>query len=58
VHPQAIVLLLPTGLPLLLAVPLTVLTSRSTLGQRLLANRLLLTPEEHSAPPVLKFMHP
>ena len=55
VHPQAIVLLLPTGLPLVLAVPLTVLTSRSTLGQRLLASRLLLTPEEHSAPAVLRF---
>ncbi len=56
VEPQAIVLLLPTGLPLLLAVPLTVLTSRSSLGQRLLASGLLLTPEEHSAPVVLKFM--
>jgi membrane glycosyltransferase len=56
VQPQAIVLLLPTGLPLLLAVPLTVLTSRSTLGQRLLASRLLITPEELSAPAVLKFM--
>jgi membrane glycosyltransferase len=56
VHPQAIILLLPTGLPLLLAVPLTVLTSRSTLGQRLLASRLLLTPEEHSAPAVLQFI--
>jgi membrane glycosyltransferase len=55
VHPQAIVLLLPTGLPLVLAVPLTVLTSRSSLGQRLLARRLLLTPEEHSAPAVLQF---
>ena len=54
-HPQALLLLLPTGLPLLLAVPLTVLTSRSTLGQRLLASRLLLTPEEHSAPAVLRF---
>jgi membrane glycosyltransferase len=40
---------------LVLAVPLTVLTSRSTLGQRLLARRLLLTPEEHSAPAVLQF---
>jgi len=42
------------ALPLLLAVPLTVLTSRSALGQRLLASRLLLIPEEHSAPAVLR----
>jgi membrane glycosyltransferase len=56
VQPQAIVLLLPTGLPLLLAVPLTVLTSRLSLGQRLLAKRLLLTPEELSAPPVLRML--
>jgi membrane glycosyltransferase len=53
-QPQAIVLLLPTGLPLLLAVPLTVLTSRPSLGQRLLARRLLVTPEELSAPAVLR----
>jgi membrane glycosyltransferase len=44
----------PMALPLMLAVPLTVLTSRSALGQRLLANRLLLIPEEHSAPQVLR----
>ncbi|MEO8153729.1 MAG: glucans biosynthesis glucosyltransferase MdoH [Rhizobacter sp.] len=53
-HPQATLWLMPMGLPLLLAVPLTVLTSCSALGQRLLANRLLLTPEEHSAPRVLR----
>lgn len=53
-QPQLILWLAPMALPLLLAVPLTVLTSRSALGQRLLANRLLLTPEEHSAPPVLR----
>jgi membrane glycosyltransferase len=55
-HPQALLPLLPTGLPLLLAVPLTVLTSRSTLGQRLLASGLLMTPEEHTAPAVFRFM--
>ena len=54
-QPQATLWLLPTGLPLLLAVPLVVLTSRPELGQRLLARGLLLTPEEHSVPPVLKF---
>lgn len=53
-QPQASLWLAPMGLPLLLAVPLAVLTSRSALGQRLLANRLLLTPEEHSAPRVLR----
>jgi membrane glycosyltransferase len=53
-QPQITLWLAPMALPLLLAVPLTVLTSRSALGQRLLANRLLLIPEEHSAPPVLR----
>jgi membrane glycosyltransferase len=53
-QPHAILWLTPMGLPLLLAVPLAVLTSRSGLGQRLLAKRLLLTPEEHSAPHVLR----
>ncbi len=53
-QPQATLWLAPMGLPLLLAVPLAVLTSRSGLGQRLLANRLLVTPEEHSAPRVLR----
>ena len=56
VQPQAILLLLPTGLPLMLAVPLTVLTSRATIGQLLLASRVLLTPEEQCVPPVLKFI--
>jgi len=56
VQPQAILLLLPTGLPLMLAVPLTVLTSRATIGQVLLAGRVLLTPEEQCVPAVLKFM--
>ena len=55
-QPQAILLLLPTGLPLLLAVPLTVLTSRSTLGRRLLASRLLLTPEEQPSSGLFKLM--
>jgi membrane glycosyltransferase len=54
VQPQATLWLAPMGLPLLLAVPLVVLTSRSGLGKRLLASKLLLTPEEHSAPTVLR----
>ncbi len=53
-QPQALPWLAPMGLPLLLAVPLVVLTSRAALGRRLLAMRLLMTPEEHSAPRVLR----
>jgi membrane glycosyltransferase len=53
-QPEITLWLAPMALPLMLAVPLTVLTSRSALGQRLLANRLLLIPEEHSAPQVLR----
>jgi membrane glycosyltransferase len=54
VQPQVLACLLPVGLPLLLSVPLTVFTSRSTLGRALRAQRLLLTPEEHRAPVVLR----
>jgi membrane glycosyltransferase len=54
IEPKAALWLAPLGLPLVFAVPLTVLTSRSALGQRLLALRLLVTPEEHSAPRVLR----
>ncbi|MDE2258734.1 MAG: glucans biosynthesis glucosyltransferase MdoH [Betaproteobacteria bacterium] len=46
--------LLPVGLPLLLAIPLSVLTSKSSLGRRLRALRLLVTPEERHAPAVLQ----
>ena len=53
-EPRAARWLAPLVLPLVLAVPLTVLTSRSTLGQRLLGLHLLVTPEEHSAPRVLR----
>jgi membrane glycosyltransferase len=51
---QALVLLAPVGLPLLLAIPIIVWTSRSNLGQALRARRLLLTPEELRAPAVLR----
>ncbi len=46
--------LLPIGLPLLLAIPLSVLTSQSGLGRRMRAMRLLVTPEERHAPAVLQ----
>lgn len=45
--------LLPTGLPLLLAAPLTVFTSESRWGLSLRRHCWLLTPEERSTPPVL-----
>jgi membrane glycosyltransferase len=54
VEPRAALWLAPMGLPLILAVPVIVLTSRNALGQRALAHRLLMTPEEHSAPRVLR----
>ncbi len=53
-QPEITLWLAPMALPLMLAVPLTVLTSRSALGQRLLASRLLMIPEEQSAPQVLR----
>jgi len=53
-RPEAAFWLLPMDVPLLLAVPLAVLTSRATLGERLMAHRLLLTPEEQLAPAVLQ----
>ncbi len=54
VQPMAIMWLSPMILPLLLAVPLAVLTGRASIGERLLARRLLLTPEEHDTPGVLQ----
>jgi len=53
-QPHALFWLAPMGLPLLLAVPMVVLTSRAAFGRRLLAAQLLVTPEEHSAPRVLR----
>ena len=46
--------LMPVALPLLLATPLTVLTSRPGLGERARARGLLLTPEELGTPTVLR----
>ena len=45
--------LLPAGLPLLLAAPLTVFTSKSRWGLSLRRQRWLLTPEERATPAVL-----
>jgi membrane glycosyltransferase len=54
VEPRAALWLAPMGLPLILAVPVTVWTSRESLGRRALASHLLMTPEEHHAPRVLR----
>ncbi|HET7865678.1 MAG TPA: glucans biosynthesis glucosyltransferase MdoH [Burkholderiaceae bacterium] len=45
---------LPVALPLLLATPLAVLTSRADVGERAKALGLLLTPEELGTPTVLR----
>ena len=50
----ALIWLLPVGLPLLLAIPLTVLTSQVGFGRALRANHHLLIPEELNSPPVLR----
>ncbi len=54
IHPPALVWMSPVGLPLLLAVPFTVLTSRSGLGERVRSANLLLIPEETWRPSVLR----
>jgi membrane glycosyltransferase len=54
INPAALVWLVPVGLPLLLAIPLAVWTSRVDLGLRLRAKRVLLIPEESWSPPVLR----
>jgi membrane glycosyltransferase len=45
---------MPVGLPLVLAVPFTVLTGSTSLGERVRRARLLLVPEESSSPTVLR----
>ncbi len=50
----AMVWLLPVGLPLLLSIPMTVLTSRVGVGAALRAQGLLLIPEESRSPAVLR----
>jgi membrane glycosyltransferase len=54
VNPPAVAALLPVAVPLLLSVPLTVLTSHVGLGAALRARGLLLIPEEAGSPPVLQ----
>ncbi|MDP2820216.1 MAG: glucans biosynthesis glucosyltransferase MdoH [Polaromonas sp.] len=50
---RALVWLLPVGLPLLLAIPMTVLTSRVGVGRSMRAKDYLLIPEETHSPAVL-----
>ena len=51
---RALVWLLPVGLPLLLSIPMTVITSRTGVGKALLAQNYLLIPEETKSPAVLR----
>ncbi|HQR98575.1 MULTISPECIES: glucans biosynthesis glucosyltransferase MdoH [unclassified Polaromonas] len=56
---SALVWLLPVGLPLLLAIPMTVLTSKVGVGTAMRTNNYLLIPEETKSPAVLRraWMH-
>jgi membrane glycosyltransferase len=51
---SALVWLLPVGLPLLLAIPMTVLTSKVGVGAAMRTNNYLLIPEETKSPAVLR----
>jgi len=51
---SALVWLLPVGLPLLLSVPMTVLTSQVGVGTAMRAQSYLLIPEETRSPAVLR----
>jgi membrane glycosyltransferase len=53
-NPHALVWLAPVALPLLLSVPLTVVTSHIALGQWMRERALLLIPEESWSPAVLR----
>ncbi|MEB0110287.1 glucans biosynthesis glucosyltransferase MdoH [Variovorax sp. RTB1] len=59
IDPSALIWLMPVGLPLLLAIPLTVLTSQIALGTSLRERGWLLIPEESRSPAVLRraWMH-
>ena len=50
---SALIWLLPVGLPLLLSIPMTVVTSRVGLGTAMRAQNYLLIPEETKSPAVL-----
>jgi membrane glycosyltransferase len=54
VNPQAVAALLPVAVPLLLSVPVAVLTSHVEVGAALRARGLLLVPEESWSPAVLR----
>ncbi len=54
IDPSALVWLLPVGLPLLLAIPMSVMTSRTDLGTAMRRQRWLLIPEESWSPAVLR----
>lgn len=54
IDPRALVWLLPVGLPLLLAIPMAVVTSRVGLGIAMRAHNYLLIPEETQSPTVLR----
>ena len=53
-EPATLLWLGPVGVPLLLAVPLAVLTSRAVLGERVRRLGLLVIPEETRTPTVLR----
>ena len=53
-EPAMLLWLAPVCVPLLLAAPLAVLTSRATLGERVQQLGLLVTPEETRTPTVLR----
>jgi membrane glycosyltransferase len=59
IDPSALIWLMPVGLPLLLAIPLTVLSSQIGLGTSLRDRGYLLIPEESRSPAVLRraWMH-
>jgi membrane glycosyltransferase len=59
IDPGALIWLMPVGLPLLMAIPLTVLTSQIALGTTLRDRGYLLIPEESRSPAVLRraWMH-
>ncbi len=54
VEPRAVLWLLPVGLPLVLAMPIVVWTSRADLGEKVRGWKLLLVPEETWTPAVLR----
>ncbi|MCW7539823.1 glucans biosynthesis glucosyltransferase MdoH [Aquabacterium sp. A7-Y] len=53
-NPAALLWLAPIGLPLLLVVPVSVLTSQEALGEKVRGRGLLLIPEETWTPAVLR----